>query len=203
MIYADIIIPTMKPHAECEKMIDDIKSTRITVGKTIYTGLQGSAAENRNYGLQLADNALVIMVDDDIEGFLKAWDAQLIESLLTSDKCLMSSARLMNRTGQPAYTMIENYDLDVPIIRSKKIPTSAVAFFQKPDIKFDENYIGSGFEDDDFCRQLLKWKPSGYFITTNHCKLIHRNEMKNQGGKYWEHNKKYFQEKWGMNNARN
>jgi hypothetical protein len=36
------------------------------------------------------------------------------------------------------------------------------------------------------------------FVQSNRCRLIHANEMKNQKGKYWQHNRDHFSKKWGI-----
>jgi hypothetical protein len=197
-MYADILIPSYKPIAEGMEMIKQIENTRTTRGMVFYSAHKGSAAENRNQCLDVAKETIVIMLDDDIEGFYKGWDEDLIKPLIEDTLVIGVSARLMNLDGTPAYTMVENYDLETPLIFSPKMQTACCAF-RNTDLRFDENFIGSGFEDDDYCRQLLrKYGPDKLFATVNACKIIHRNEAKNQGGAYWEHNQKHFNRKWGI-----
>lgn len=192
----DIIIPSCKEPADYELQMAQIKKTRFSSGNIIFTGKKASASINRNTGLNASNTDIVIMMDDDMTGFYWGWDIDLVRPLMRDSDILISSARLMNENGKPAYTMIENYDLTVDHICSKKIPTACIAF-RKTDLRFDELFIGSGFEDDDFCRQMLqKYGYDKYFVTANNCKLVHLNEAKNQSGTYWDANKAYFQRKW-------
>jgi len=197
MIKIDIIIPSCKHLSEVQNQVNDVALTRVSEGQIIFTGIDGSASENRNEGLARATSDIVIMMDDDMTGFYWGWDIDLVRALLTDENVIISSARLMNKNGKCAYTMVENYDLNVDLIASTKIPTACIAF-RKSELRFDEGFIGSGFEDDDFCRQMLeKYGHDKYFVTDNRCKLTHLNEAKNQGGFYWNTNKAYFQKKWG------
>lgn len=43
--------------------------------------------------------------------------------------------------------------------------------------------------------------PDAKFVQSNRCRLIHRNEMKNQKGANWKHNMAYFFTKWRPQHA--
>lgn len=196
MIRCDIIIPSCKSFEDGKRLIEDIRKTRLTEGNIIFTGMDASASINRNQGLNESNTDFIIMIDDDMKGFYWGWDIDLLRPLKTHSDVLITASRLMDRKGKPAYSMIENYDLTKPFHYSKKIPTACIAF-RNTHVRFDEGFIGSGFEDDDFCRQMLE--EYGYdksFVTVNSCRLIHENERKNQSGIYWETNQAYFRRKW-------
>ena len=57
--------------------------------------------------------------------------------------------------------------------------------------------FAEGWADD--CIELLEKYPDKKFVINNECRLVHNNEKKNQGGRYWNHNKLYFNQKWGTN----
>lgn len=200
----DIIIPSCKTEYECRGQLDQIKITRKTKGDIIFTGLKESASKNRNYGLEQSSSDIVIMLDDDIIGFYEGWDLDLIK-YLDPIKCRFIAGRLLDTNSQlgPMNGVIRSLDhLDYYKADGNEVPTAVCAFY-KEDIRFDENYIGSGFEDTDYCRQIMKKYPESEVRINNICKLIHTHEMKNQSGKYMIHNKEYFCNKWSCEKYRN
>ena len=188
----DIIIPTCKTEEEIRPLLDgiDIYSTG-EYDVIIASAPQCSAAENRNAGLDLSEAPYVIMMDDDITNLCPGWNEDLIRELKLQKDVSIVSARLMKDESTPGPTMANNYNLESPFIYIQKTPTACIAF-RKTDIRFDENFKGSGFEDDDFCRRM-----GGKIIIDNRVKVIHKNEMKNQR-ENWKHNKEYFESKWGV-----
>ena len=70
------------------------------------------------------------------------------------------------------------------------VPTAAIAF-RHTLLRFDEGFIGSGYEDTAFMNEFNEKHP-GRIVVNNQCRLIHANEKKNQGGPYWEHNHEYY-----------
>lgn len=191
----DIIIPTIKKIEEIKKLVIDIKKTTDSENIIIPTCKDGSAAYNRNYGLNKAKNDIIIMLDDDITGFYDGWDFDLIK--LLKENVIVVSARLFNPDGTPGTMVGADYNLDKEVIelQSRRVPTACIVF-RNDGIRFDENYIGSGFEDDDFMNQLGIKYPKGKVLISNKCQLIHLNEKKNQTGDNWIKNKKYYLEKW-------
>jgi glycosyltransferase involved in cell wall biosynthesis len=196
---ADIIIPTLRRESDpiLIKQVDDITKTRILGGEIIATCQPVSSPINRNRGLKQSTSDIIIMLDDDITGFYEGWDNDLVSPINEDPNIVMVSARLMNKSGGFAFTMTKSYDTnnkyDVAI--NKELPSAAIAF-RKSELRFDENFIGSSFEDNDFCRQMQKKYPQGIFLTNNLCRLVHLNEMKNQQGDFWKKNKKYFLSKY-------
>ncbi len=198
----DIIIPSFKKTKDY-KEIDNIELTRESDGEIIFTGLRKSAAKNRNYGLKKSNAKIIIMIDDDITGFYKGWDIDLTNPLIICHEIVMISARLMNSDGTLGHMILpkelkpQYYDLSKNLfeVKRKRLPTACIAI-RRNEIRFDKKFIGSGFEDDDYCKQLALENTNGKFIINNKCKLIHLNERKNQLDKYWKKNKKYFVKKW-------
>lgn len=193
------IIPTHRPFHFVEKQVEEMQRTISLPGELIVTCSSGSAAYNRNIGLNRAKHDLILMVDDDMTGFYPGWDNDLINPMLADRSIVMISARLLKKDGTPGVTMSGNYDMSKDLVPSLNgyLPTACVAFW-KSDLRFDETFIGSGFEDTDFCCFMRRKYPQGKFFNNNKCKLIHLNEMKNQhDGDIWDRNQKYYISKWG------
>jgi len=192
----DIIIPTCKEPETVAHSVADV-GTFSPGCKIIVTCLGACAAVNRNAGLNLAgDGHFVIMVDDDISGFFWGWWEELIRPL-ADQSVVMVSARLMRPDGKPGTMSGCNYEVDpdtVDVLR-RELPTACVAF-RKDELRFDGEYIGSGFEDTDFCYQLRQKYPAGRFVINNRVRLVHANEQKNQTGEFDAHNRARFNKKW-------
>lgn len=191
-----VIIPTIKSLEAVKDLIDEINRSMFFPHEIIATCKELSAAQNRNYGLDLAKHRHIIMLDDDVTGFADQWDVFMIAPLAYSNVALVS-ARLMRPDGRPGIMVGDNYDMQetVIIVEKRRLPTACIAF-ENDGIRFDENFVGSGFEDDDFCKTLGIKYPNGRFIINNAVQVIHKNEMKNQGGRNWELNRRYFLQKW-------
>jgi len=189
-----ILIPTCKQESEIQNQITDIKNTISLNSEIIYSCTKNSASINRNICLNKALGDTIIMLDDDITGFFQGWDNKLIE-LLNKDDIMLVSARLLKTTGENGFMMGDTGNHHKDYIVVEKVPTACVAF-RKNNIRFDENFIGSGFEDDDFIKQMKIVFPNKNVIINNNCRLIHINEMKNQHNEFWTHNQKYYYKKY-------
>lgn len=200
-----IAIPTLKEPREVAEQLDQINRTSFCFGPSsaYATNWKGSAAINRNMCLDRTCTEYIIMLDDDIWGFYPMWDCDLLRPLIEDENIIMVSARLMQRNGAPAYMLCDGWgeridDGDYIEMPGKELPTSCFAI-RRNEVRFNEGYIGSGFEDNQYCIDLAKAFPCGKFIVNNKCKVIHANEKKNQHGEYWEHNRKLFNELNGTN----
>ena len=194
----DIIIPTCKRLHEVQPLIAEIEANTLHPHRVIATCQRVSAPKNRNYGLTVAESSIIVMVDDDMTGFFKGWLIKMIEPIQADANVCMVSARLMRETGEAAHNSGDNYDLDSKwaYVQRKVIPSAAIAFIDIG-LKFDEEYIGSGFEDTDLCFQYHRENPDYEFVINNECRLVHRNEMKSQKSDgIWEHNQAIFLRKW-------
>jgi glycosyltransferase involved in cell wall biosynthesis len=193
----DIIIPTCKTENDLYEMMGDLMFESRT-NKKIFTCLQESAAKNRNYGLNQSSSEYVVMCDDDITGFYRGWAEELIMPLRITDEIIYVSARLLNQDYTIQTVMGGSKDTKSPIVDVPTAPSACVAF-RKSDLRFDENYIGSGWEDTDFVRQLKVHHPHGRIVINNQVQLIHKNEMKNQLGENYQKNRDYYNKKWNCN----
>ena len=197
----DIIIPTLRPLAEVQDQIRDIDRTAILPHTIIATCQKVSAAKNRNLGLDCADGDIVITLDDDITGFFPGWDFRLILPLALDPDLVMISARLMNPDGTVVPNCVDNYDLEPDLIYIPKrtdmpspiMPSAAIAF-RNLGLRYDEGYLGSGFEDMQFMAELYRISPEFKFAINNNCRLIHLNEKKQQLGPNWILNERKFRE---------
>jgi glycosyltransferase involved in cell wall biosynthesis len=184
----DILIPSCKAIKQLRGIYAEIQRNTTGNFRLIIAANPGiSAARNRNACLNHSHAQYILMMDDDITGLYPSWNRHLIRELKSDPSISIVSARLMHKNGSPAPMMSSKYILDGDFEEVKKIPTACTGFRQTL-VRFDENFKGSGFEDDAFC---LAMGPR--IIIDNRVKVIHLNEMKYQQ-ENWEHNKKYFEE---------
>lgn len=202
----DVIIPTCKTQPEIADLAAEILRTAGCSVRLIPTCEPLSAAINRNFGLCEMHGHWGIMVDDDVCEFPQGWALKLSTTVLTNNTCVLVSARLMNEDGTPGPMTGEpppaaNAGLTV----AKRLPTACIAFLNDG-LRFDENFVGSGWEDDDFCAQVRQKYPAGKFIINEDVRVVHKNNMTNQGfikgvgpvpGGNFEKNQAYYESKWG------
>lgn len=194
-----VIIPTCKCVDEVALLVYQMETRRSRDLDIIYTcNESGSAAENRNTGLrQCVEGDFVIMVDDDIDKLPLCWDRYMWEPLQKNpEKFSMVSARLLNVDGTIQPVMGGHTSKRIGYAEVPTMPTAMIAF-QFTGLMFDEAYKGSGWEDTDYCRQMKTVYPIKKFIINNDVKVVHKNEMKNQGGEVWVKNREYYLRKWG------
>jgi glycosyltransferase involved in cell wall biosynthesis len=197
----DTIIPTIRTQDEVAPLVAELHATAgIPVRVIVVSGPGKSAAHNRNAGLDQCTSDFVCMVDDDMERFPQGWLTKLVAVLEEHPECVMVSARLVRPDGSPGI-MMGAADLavrGVTVARQRMLPTACVVI-RRNSLRYDEAYIGSGFEDTDHCYQLHKMYPDCTFLVLNDVRVVHRNEMKSQGEPWWSHNKAHFIAKWGVN----
>ena len=193
----EIIVPTCKPFEDVASLVFNLRACDPNI-RVIATCLNASAAVNRNAGLDDTTAPIVVMVDDDCSGFEHGFAEQLVHTYETTPHCAMVSARLMTPGGDygPMCGEVDFFPAGVSIARGRHLPTSCVVVSRRHDVRFDEQYLGSGWEDTDFCRQLLAVDDQAVFVVDNEVRVIHRNEAKRQT-ENWQQNKEYFQKKWG------
>lgn len=196
-----ILIPTCKQPAAIQPLLDALQLNLPQCDNSIVAScLPESAAVNRNFCLShVSVGEIAVMIDDDIEGFYPGWVDDLTKPL-ADESVVMVSARLMNPDGTIGPTCSRCYDLEPEEIEIHSngvcvLPTAAIAF-RHLGYSFDESFVGSGFEDNDWCLQYLKSDQCARFIQSNKCRLIHLNLMRNQKGKFWKQNEFYFYNKW-------
>jgi len=165
----------------------------------IFTGLDASASVNRNKGLSEVKSEIYIMMDDDMQGFYEGWVEDLIKPMLHNQMILITSARLLNTNGTMGHMMGDNkvfekgtYDASPSTYRGyTRIPTACLAL-RKNSLRYNEEFIGSGYEDTDYMNRINMHFKHTRIMINNDCKLIHNNIQQNQGGKYFAHNKALY-----------
>lgn len=174
-IRPDIIIPTCKKPEEVAPLIEEIQ--KYSRGcKLVATCLPKSAAINRNHGLAESTADYVVMCDDDTGGFYDGWYRNLINPLINDKYIVMTSARLIDKEGKPARMVASKYEILDTFEEVVMAPSACIAF-RKTDVRFDERFIGCGFEDSWFCHCMSK---NGKIVIVNSVRIRHDNEMKNQ-----------------------
>ena len=201
----DVIIPTCKSSEELltsygAPLVDEVHRTAGCPVNVIATCKSYCAAKNRNLGLDQAISDPRIMIDDDIELMQHGWVAKMIEVMQKHLNCVMLTVELFDKDGNRGLMAggPPRADKGVSVVSSRKLLTACIAIRKWPDhIRFDEAFIGSGFEDDDISAQLRKEYPDGTWMICHDTRAVHCNEMKGQAASF-EINKRHFQEKWGV-----
>jgi len=199
----DIVIPTIRSPEEIAPLAEELASTAGVPVCIHATCMNVCAARNRNIGLDQCQSDIVIMVDDDMEGFPQGWAISLVEVLTSHPKCVMVSPQLAKKDGSPGCMMggCSIAKSGVTKASERKLPTACVAVRNNA-IRFDESYVGSGWEDDDYAAQLRTAFPDCEFLVCHDVWIVHRNEAKNQRGPHWERNKSLFESKWKVKDSK-
>lgn len=194
-----VVVPTYKPQQDSHLLQIAVwisMTTTHTKFPIIFSCQENkSAAINRNYCIDKCDeNDIIIMIDDDISGFTYGWDYKMAETLF-NQKIVLVSARLLNPNGSIQNVIGGQHSKKKGLAKVNRCPSSAIAF-RNNGLRFDENYVGSGFEDTDFCEEIKRRYPKHDIVINNDVCLIHQNEHKNQLGKNYTKNRLYYNQKW-------
>ena len=186
-----IIIPTRlsEKDAIISDLIFEIKNTATTDYELFITSLPGSAAQNRNRGLNLANGDIIIHLDDDITGLKPRWDEVLIQPLLENPDIIIVSAELM--PPGVVTSPLTGYQ-----IINRTVVASALIAHRRNPLRFDEAYVGSGMEDNDWCMQMYHHYPRPKIAINFDCKVIHKAEKKGRTEENWSKNRVYYNKKW-------
>lgn len=197
-----VIVPTCKLPGQVAALMNELYEASNRTCRIFIAASPGSAACNRNNGLRGVSADIVAMVDDDIRSPNKDWLTHLIAPLIDDPDVIMTSAQLYHEDGTYAY-MMGLSDTDLPprehgitVLPVPRLLTACCAF-RNDGTRFDEGYVGSGFEDTDFCRQLALKYPHGKFVVCHDAHVVHISEQKNQNVNL-ETNRAYFVKKWGI-----
>jgi glycosyltransferase involved in cell wall biosynthesis len=196
---ADLIVVTHKEKSLA--MEREIEANTPEPRRLIFTCQIGqSASVNRNYGLEQSTSDIAVMMDDDIAGFYPGWLTHLVSPLLLDPRIIIASIRCLDKEGNLGQMMglagipddREVHDVQPCGFRGyRRVPTACIAI-RKNAVRFDEGFIGSGYEDTTYMNYVDIIYPGRRFVINNRCQLIHLNTEQNQGGKFWEHNKRYY-----------
>ena len=195
----DVIIASYLPRDSAaivalNKEICETAGTKVRVHPTC---LNACASRNRNHGLDLSTSSVRIMLDDDITGLPQDWVVDLVRVLDTFPRCVMVAPRLLDPSGRFGYMLGEAQpkSCGVTIVERQELPTACIAI-RDNDIRFDEAYVGSGWEDTDYCAQLRQRYPQGLWMICEDVQMIHVHEMKNQR-QHLDANRARYESKWG------
>lgn len=189
-----LLIATIRSEDEIRDLINELKSTASTNLKIIISSSKSSVAVNVNRGLGAAEGQYILKVDDDLTGFKYGWDARIIEPFGQDANVAVVSARLLNLDGSVQLTCSRNINLFPTWTVSERpiVPFCCVAF-RNNGLRMDENFIGSGYDDADYCNQLRATNSNAKFIIHNEVRVIHKHEQKNA---QLNENAFYFRKKW-------
>jgi hypothetical protein len=189
-----LLIATIRSENEIRNLVNEIKSTASTDLKLIISSSNNSVAINVNRGLDESVGQFIIKVDDDITGFTHGWDAKLIQPFSQIEDLEVISARLLNMDGSIQLTCSRDSNLhgNLSFPRNPIVPFCCVAF-KRSSLRMDENFIGSGYDDADYCCQLRLKNADARFAINNEVRLIHKHEQKNS---QLSQNALYFRSKW-------
>ena len=202
-------IPTIKDNVDAQ--IEAIKQSTEVEVDVFGTCTKGSAAQNRNLVIERAKYDLIIMCDDDIEGYYFDWVKDML-NIWDDEKMNILSIRPLRKDGSICPLLGDNgsqgleQGLLFPALHTKatglNICGSATIMFKKTHVRFDEQaYVAGGcYEDSDFAMSCNKAFPNKKVYITNQVRLIHNMEQKGRGvnREHWVHNRDSFAKKWGI-----
>ena len=197
----DVIIPTCRQLHELHTstgafLPEEIERTAGCAVNVIATCQPVCAAKNRNLGLEQAISDIRIMMDDDIERMPDGWVARMADVMAEHPDCVMLSPELMSPDGSPGFMVgrPNRGGRGVSVVSSKHLPTACIAI-RRDHLRFDDGYKGSGFEDNDYCKQQEQRYPNGIWLICHDIKVVHKNEMKRQR-EFWNFNRARYIAKW-------
>lgn len=195
----EILIPTCQDPWDIDSLKLEIAKATPEEHVIFSSHEPASASVNRNTCLRWAIGDFLIMIDDDIQGFRQGWWQRLMAPLHKDSDIVAVSAYLTNLDGSPGETCAGPFDISTGWTYLNgngpcMMPTAAMAM-RNTSVRFDEGYIGSGWEDNDWFMRLRREFPFCKFAQSDE-PLVHRNEMKHQA-KYFHFNRNLFYEKWG------
>jgi glycosyltransferase involved in cell wall biosynthesis len=209
-ISVTIGIPTLKTEKEIAAQIREIKANPPSCEyEVIASCIKQSAAKNRNWIIDNAKGDIILMVDDDIKSFYPGWCDILVDALFFNDSFSVVSARPLKEDGSLAPTLGDNSNTQKTGEFQKCIHTdktglnvccsSAIAFWKKQCVRFDENYKAAVWEDFDWCLEMKKVYPNKYIVFANECNPVHLNAMQGRTGDDVRWNYEYCKKKWSLN----
>jgi glycosyltransferase involved in cell wall biosynthesis len=184
----DICIPCWELSLKLKQTIDGLGSGPARVklpAKLIVNVDKQSVVRNRKACLQASRSPYVLWLDDDVVFEREGWDTRLWESIRANTKVGLIGIRVkhwqwLDRTPIRPDGTVE--DVCGAVMMTRRIPG----------VGFDDNYIGSQWEDTDYCFSVRK---AGFdVVQDNSVAVIHYNEEKNRDH---THNRAYFNQKWG------
>ncbi|MBU0755083.1 MAG: glycosyltransferase, partial [Planctomycetes bacterium] len=186
-----IIIPAYEDTEKLRRVLWSIEETADLPYELIISRAKQCVARNRNAGLDRSSCDLVVFMDDDV--LLPAgWLSQLV-AVLASDHRFGAVATLLRfpngspQTTRPDLGPGENWEISAPgtcFVYSRA---------RVNDLRFDEKYQGSQWEDTDWMWQVMAM--GLITVVTGDVCVIHDHAL--QENQWLIENMTYFNEKWG------
>jgi hypothetical protein len=186
-----IIIPAYDDSANLRRVIWSIEQTADLPYELIIARAKQCVAKNRNAGLDRATQDLTVFMDDDV--LLPAgWLSNLVSGLAKSEDIGAVSSLLIFPNGAP---QTRRPDLKLGEFWDVTAPGTCFVYSRRrvSDTRFDENYLGSQWEDTDWIWQV---KELGLkTLVTGDVTVVHDHQIREN--QWLVENMTYFQKKWG------
>lgn len=189
-----LLIATVRTNEELRPLVEEIRMTVASDLKLVISSSRESVAINVNRGLNNAEGDFILKVDDDITGFQRGWDLKLIEPMQRDPMIGAVAARLLNKDGSVQLTCSRDVNMHPEwLVTDRPIVPFCCVAFRNDGTRMDERYVGSGYDDGDYCNQLRVKIPNVKFAIHNEVRVIHKHEQKNA---QLNRNALVFREKW-------
>jgi hypothetical protein len=186
-----IIIPAYDDSANLRRVIWSIEQTVDLPYELIIARAKQCVAKNRNAGLDRATQDLTVFMDDDV--LLPAgWLSNLVSGLAKNEDIGAVSSLLIFPNGAP---QTRRPDLKSGEMWDVTAPGTCFVYSRRRvnDMRFDENYLGSQWEDTDWIWQV---KELGLkTLVTGDVTVVHDHQIREN--QWLVENMTYFQKKWG------
>lgn len=186
----DICIPCYEDNPKLQETIDALTNGPypITVpAKLIVNVEKASVVYNRLACLAFSNAPYVLHMDDDVVFASANWDRRLLNHMKNTDDVGLVGGAIYNRDGA-VYGAYPNRCQEM-----SNVPGAIMMCRKVQGVEFDDNYIGSQYEDTDIC---LQYRAAGLKVLADgFVKVRHYGGGLNNGGSV---NKEYFEKKWGV-----
>jgi len=186
----DICIPCWENSKKLNETIGNIIDSPVKVQlpvKFIINVQKQSVVKNRLDCLGRSKALYVLWLDDDIKFQTVGWDKHLYKKINSDPKLGVVGINIVHyqaANNNPTRVHGETVGVCGAVMMTRKIEG----------VDFDLNYVGSQWEDTDYCVTCTK---AGYKVfQDNTLWALHYNEEKNRD---YSHNQTYFNKKWGLN----
>lgn len=186
----DICIPCWEQSAKLKVTLDNLMAGKGAVSapcRLIINIEKQSVVRNRIACLAASTAPYVLWLDDDVTFIQPGWDRYLLDQIAAQPDVGIIGVRLlhwqlMERTFWRPQGQVD--DVCGAVMMTRRLPG----------VGFDDNYLGSQWEDTDYCYEVRR---AGYrILQNNQVQVVHFNEEKNSEH---SHNRAYFNRKWGTN----
>ena len=188
---ASVIIPAYDDSDRLRRLLWMIEQTADMPVELIVACAKQCVAKNRNAGLDRASHDLTFFMDDDVM-LPPHWMSRLTAVLRSADDIGAASAHLIFPNGAP---QTRRADLAPGESWEVTIPGTCFAYSRQRvgDQRFDEEYIGSQWEDTDWMWTIQRLGLRT--VMTGDVQVLHDHVLKES--QWLRHNGARFLGKWG------